>query len=469
MPRFEYDPISLQRDLGRPDAAFFDDEMKRLALEAIDHYAVQIEQPIILHSDWTLDDTLTGFADRIAATLTSRETWRTYAIEAEVFARFLMARHGRRLADLREADLWEYRNRRLYGPLSERLSPNSWNKVAAVILRMLRHLKIHFSEVTWRSYCGTREADDQVKMVSLENYVTFRETGMMSGRNNLRNGAFSEMLVTTGIRCNEGSHILRQEIPKIGLFQDDITRIWSIPATVTNWEKGRDTFISKRVIKNFINPYIYEERSHVAAKIISERFPLKSYSPRTLTMSNNSIFFQLRRPGIAEVIAGDARKIEMPLANFTLRERERLIEVRPIGQPNRFKVVDFGSLWISEIGTCVSNSAWRSAFSAALARSGLEEQVGVDITPHVLRHTFAVYMLSFMLKGLVELRIARGHLNSRGEIYDALIGDPLQVLQELLGHRSIKTTFKYLRFSRKHSRMISLAFEAWDAHMALAA
>lgn len=291
MPRFEYDPISLQRDLGRPDAAFFDDEMKRLALEAIDHYAVQIEQPIILHSDWTLDDTLTGFADRIAATLTSRETWRTYAIEAEVFARFLMARHGRRLADLREADLWEYRNRRLYGPLSERLSPNSWNKVAAVILRMLRHLKIHFSEVTWRSYCGTREADDQVKMVSLENYVTFRETGMMSGRNNLRNGAFSEMLVTTGIRCNEGSHILRQEIPKIGLFQDDITRIWSIPATVTKWEKGRDTFISKKVIKNFINPYIYEERSHVAAKIISERFPLKSYSPRTLTMSNNSIFF----------------------------------------------------------------------------------------------------------------------------------------------------------------------------------
>ncbi len=436
------------------------------AQEAIAYYAIRASQPIVVRNDWSVDHTLTGFAERISQVERSPLTPRTYAIEGEVFARFLRQRYGKELREVEESDLWAYRNERLDGPMNVRLERSSWNKIAAVILRLLRHLKITFPELNWKSYSAGK-GGGTVRMVSLDHYLRFRNDGLMARRNALRNGAFGETLVTTGLRCNEASHLLKREVPSLESFGSYNSRTWAMPATICKGEKPRSIVTSKRVIRDYISAYMREERSGFVQSYIQRRFQNRAYSLRDLDSMSDHIFFNMISSSMAEVIGGASHQKRLPLAEFTVYERERLIEVARTSGRNLYSITDLGPLWLSETGTCVNNSSWRSEFSAAFRYAGLVGIADNDITPHVLRHSFAVYMLKFMLLGLLELRAKRGALDRRGEVYDMLVGDPLNILQQLLGHSSISTTYKYLRFNQSNSELVARAFDTWDTHMAL--
>ena len=67
----------------------------------------------------------------------------------------------------------------------------------------------------------------------------------------------------------------------------------------------------------------------------------------------------------------------------------------------------------------------------------------INVSPHQLRHTFAVHMLAMLIQH--QLRGASS-MTSRGpaEGYRRLLGDPLQQVQRLLGHVSLATTSVYL-------------------------
>lgn len=74
------------------------------------------------------------------------------------------------------------------------------------------------------------------------------------------------------------------------------------------------------------------------------------------------------------------------------------------------------------------------------------EKVGFNFSshPHMLRHSYAIYQLSAMIKALLhrEQEIP----SSTGRAYRRMIQDPLKKLQDLLGHSSITTTFDYLDY-----------------------
>jgi hypothetical protein len=84
------------------------------------------------------------------------------------------------------------------------------------------------------------------------------------------------------------------------------------------------------------------------------------------------------------------------------------------------------------------------AASARCRRFGLD----IDVTPHMLRHTFAVHMLTLLLREqmawLLEERAGR-----MSPAYRRLIGDPLLKLQRLMG----QPDREYLHLPRSSRRM----------------
>ncbi len=145
-----------REDLLRPAtpgiAAFYDSQMEQAALAAVEHAAIGELTPVVFTKAWDLDHDLTAFARLIRLTERSPKTARTYALEAEVFVRYLRQRHGKSLAEAAEPDFWAYRAFRREGPLNIRLSPASWNKVAAVLLRLIRHRKLPCPDIEWRKF-----------------------------------------------------------------------------------------------------------------------------------------------------------------------------------------------------------------------------------------------------------------------------------------------------------------------------
>lgn len=461
MTIFRFRSETLRRPLSMPAMAFFDDEVDALASAAACHFAICEDQPVVVDDDWNIDDLLCDFARRIMATERSELTALSYVREAQVFSRYLIQRHGRSLSQIRESDLWSYRKERLHGALSLRLEPTSWNKVAASLLRLLRFLNVSFPEVTWRNLRASIESDDRVRMISIPDYIHFRDYGMAAKRNPLRNAAFADLSITTGMRCTENSVLLRSEIPRLNHFEEKANIMMKIPAAITKGGKRRNVPFSKRLVSDFIIPYIDEERSHVVRSTLMRMFPLSTYSVQALDKQSGHIFFIQEGPKI-RVLAGEAQKILVPPSKLTKRERRILVEVVPTGTSGRYAIADVGHLWVSETGSCPTSSAWQTTFDSACKTLSVKKDPPPAITPHVLRHTFAVHQLNFMLRGLLNLRAERGRISRRGEVFARIVGDPLRTLQLMLGHSHIQSTYKYLTYVEDNHELVSQATDQWD-------
>jgi site-specific recombinase XerD len=427
------------------------------ALAALDHYAVQELTPILLTDRWELDERLTDFAARMRLIKRSPLTAETYAREANLFSRYLRSR-GKDLATASEADFWSYRALRLQGPSTSRLQPNTWNKVCAALLELARYLKISCEELKWSTFRASYESDDRVRMICLADYLTFSRIGMGTApRSPLRNVAFSEFLVTTGARCTESSLLLRYELPALRSFGTSFSVELGLSPQITKRRKARNILYSKRVCRDFIEPYINEERSNIVGKTLKRSI----YREKDLPFQSRFIFFQRETPAKARIIAGSQVKSLIPFDRFTMEERTKLIEVQ-LEPGNRYRVVDVGALWLSEQGFALSRRAWEAAFAAACGRVLSKTGQEIHVVPHVLRHTFAVHQLNFQLRGLVEIRHKSRLLDRRGEVFDRLVGDPLRELQRRLGHRSIATTYKYLKFVEDNQELVDRAIREWD-------
>jgi site-specific recombinase XerD len=116
-------------------------------------------------------------------------------------------------------------------------------------------------------------------------------------------------------------------------------------------------------------------------------------------------------------------------------------------------VLEPQELWLTERGTPMSAPRWEEIFNEASRRCD------IHCTPHMLRHTFAIYTLSELLEKTIcainELR-----LNGR-ERYSTLIHNPLRQLADLLGHRNVTTTFIYLDLIEQCEAVVDDAIAEW--------
>lgn len=110
----------------------------------------------------------------------------------------------------------------------------------------------------------------------------------------------------------------------------------------------------------------------------------------------------------------------------------------------------------------MTGAAWAAVFWRASARC-CNRGIDLDITPHALRHTFAVHMLSMLIREQVGAVLADGPPDEPGSaVYRRMVGDPLQNLQRLLGHASITSTYIYLDSLEESRALVEAAAERWS-------
>ena len=83
------------------------------------------------------------------------------------------------------------------------------------------------------------------------------------------------------------------------------------------------------------------------------------------------------------------------------------------------------------------------------------------VTPHDLRHTFAIVMLRSLQARAAQFEYARPK-HGVGTLSEHIVHNPLLTLQRLLGHASPSTTMEYLRFVDESDALIQAAFESWS-------
>jgi site-specific recombinase XerD len=100
------------------------------------------------------------------------------------------------------------------------------------------------------------------------------------------------------------------------------------------------------------------------------------------------------------------------------------------------------ALWLSERGTPMTLNSWEYAFTRAGERTAAAG-TPVEASPHACRHTFAVHMLTQLVRQQIA-SMRSGSSDLRMGAYERVMGDPLRILQRLLGHSHISSTYVYL-------------------------
>lgn len=143
------------------------------------------------------------------------------------------------------------------------------------------------------------------------------------------------------------------------------------------------------------------------------------------------------------------------------RRRQFLLHLVPV--PLRLKAVTIRAdgmveplcLFLSDSrGLGMTRSGWEGAFSdisEQTIRANATDKRIRKVTPHDLRHTFAI---NYLRAGLAERAKAMAGVSLGDRVP---VRDPLIDLQELLGHRTSAQTMQYLRYVEDIDRVVAIA------------
>lgn len=400
----------------------------------------------------------------------SRHSLRAYGYDVLVWTRFLSEACAKTIWQADRHDVLAYHRIRRRADAGQRISAASWNRAVACLDRLYRwgvqEGLIAIAPFTHRSvwrggYAGqraqvasrndayepaARRAD--VSFVTLDDYRRFRDVGLRGllpdgrtrpgarDRNGIRNALFSDLLVTTGLRLEEASSLFTFDL----VFADQRPgrQVWlDLPDAQTKGDRGRQILVPARLLEQ-VRAYVDVERALAVAK----------FQRRSGWQLIDRPIFVHRERHATRLRLFDGGDIALDLLGP--EERCRIIICDSDGTPSEPAV-----LWLSEIGMPVQPNSWEVIFARASSRC---KSFGFDISisPHQLRHTFAVHMLAM----LIQHRVRDAALPAGPkEGYRQVLGDPLQQVQRLLGHASLTTTYIYLDHIATRADTVDAAVE----------
>ena len=419
--------------------------------------------PAILRDGTAYDAQLNRFlADLPLNGVRSQHSLRSYAYDLLVWVRFLDEARTKTVWLATRDDVDAYHRARRQDEALNRISAASWNRAVAALDKLYRWAVeeglVTQSPFTYRDVWrrlpsgagrtrivtrnqayerAAKRAD--VKFITIEDYRRFRDVGLQGlspdgtaragarDRNGSRNALFADLLITTGLRLEEASSLLAVEIEdaiRAGVSVDKQVA-FRLPAALTKGDKGRTIRIPASLLGR-LRSYLEVERSAAV-----EKFKARKGSERmsaSLTCSING--------GRIEIATKAGGCVPLRLDTTTPDERRRLIIFCADGMP-----VEPAALWLSEIGLPVAPNSWEAVFARASQRCQASD-LAYDVSPHQLRHSFAVHMLALLIRQ--QFGAVSKDQELSGATYRRLLGDPLQQVQRLLGHSSLATTYIYL-------------------------
>jgi site-specific recombinase XerD len=399
-----------------------------------------------------------------------------YARDIMLFCRFLaQSRGGKSIWECDAADLRAYKRVRLHTAGPAHVSVPTWRRSIAALDKwaawalyegLISRLPFRYVDRSVFTPQGMRQvrinAESEpdpgrrpVKFVSFEDYLLWRDVGLRGrlpggqvdrswrGRHDERNALFADLLIYTGMRLSEASCLLAPEVPGERAAASGLGAIHLGPA-VTKRSRARTVFAPSRLVRA-LERYARIERGELVARV---------GAGGGYALGGQALV--ARRAGRTGVSLADGGAV--PYGRLDPAARRRLLLVTPEGE-----VAGPLGLWLSADGLPVAPATWQSVFARANARCE-RFGIGVSVTPHTLRHSFAVHMLGLLLRQTVAALgedPARTHTSA--QVKRLLVGNPLRRLQLLLGHAQEATVYTYLDVLDEAQEIVASALARWDA------
>lgn len=421
--------------------------------------------PLLLDERWRpLEPWLTYF--RIISASTGKSTMRNYGYDAVRFASFLESR-GTDVVHASSEDIVAYRESRLVD--AERpVSSATWQR-EVVVIRGIYRMLVQTGEIQrepWITIGRTSalsrpwHSEPDIRPLTQTQWGVFRDVGLAGyttngeldpswrGRAPMRSKAGAQLAVSTGMRLAEFSTLLEVELPRSSGSGNGMSILLEACA---KYQKRRRVHVPSATLRA-VNLYRQTERRSVV-----------DASRKTLWSRRSELFVVEELDESAGIVRGrlDGRRSTwhlhlMPphLRRIAVIERDRGLEAL--------------GLFIGRGGLPISLRAWHATFEVA-SRRVLElapDEMGgrrSRITPHDLRHTFAVVLL----KALTDIALARESERRAGNLGPATLSEHISInprltVQRLLGHSNPSTTMVYLRYIEDTDALIQDVFDSWN-------
>ncbi len=419
--------------------------------------------PLLLDDRWRpLEPWLSYF--RVVAAATSKSTLRNYGYDALRFASFLDDRDTDVVYATSE-DIVAYRESRL--TKAERpVSSSTWRR-EVVVIRGIYRMLMQTGEIEREPWLTIGRAsmlsrpwhsEPDIRPLTQTQWTAFRDVGLAGrtvggaldpswrGRAPLRSQAGAQLAVSTGMRLAEFSTLLDAELLSVSDSGASI-----LLEACAKYQKRRRVHVPPATLRA-VDLYRQTERRAVV-----------NASRESLWARRSELFVVDELDVSAGVVRGrfDGRRsawrlhlIPPHLRRIAVVERERGLEAL--------------GLFIGRGGLPISLRAWHATFETASRRvfELAPDQMGgrrSRITPHDLRHTFAVVLL----KALTDIALAREAERRAGNVGPASLSEhiainPRLTVQRLLGHSNPATTMVYLRYIEDTDALTQDVFESWN-------
>ncbi|WBM80174.1 tyrosine-type recombinase/integrase [Cryobacterium breve] len=249
------------------------------------------------------------------------------------------------------------------------------------------------------------------------------EDSSWRGRSSDRNAAYADLLFDSGLRRSEGAALLCIELPKV---ESGRRYQWGRLASATSKSRRPRAFNMRSETLNSIQTYMDSTRAGIVRRA-QELGTYEADEDRRVVefVKENS------RGTFVKWIGPDLVSYAAPLDRISPRVRASLYVPTDRG-------LEPCALWLSEDGRPMKSHSWENIFMAATARCRLLLGDSAPFaTPHMLRHTFALYMLVALMSSM-DSRFGLSPSDRRD--FQLLYGDPWRLVQNLLGHASSETT-----------------------------
>ncbi|MFF3513204.1 site-specific integrase [Streptomyces sp. NPDC002573] len=413
--------------------------------------------PVFVDPNCVVDRNLLDFVRSAVFQRLERESKRNYATDIRSLLTFLSSR-GVPWRRATQQDLRDYRHWRCEAPENPgRVSGTKWNREAAAFTKLFKWGRVYPLPVDV-SQGEDRAANSVSARVS---WLTPRTWGLWSdiglrghtraglavpgweSRTELRNTSFVQLLLSSGLRRQEGGALLTFELLTQRLRHGRYLH-GRIAGALTRSKNSRTFYASVDAVGQ-VESYMESERAWAVQRAQAEGRYDRLPAMRLVTKVSHGLKPKVEWVDSNGVVSGR----ELSLLGW--RERQWLFLEGPDGPEPVW-------LWLTEEGLPMVPDRWNGVFRNANLRceevllTAKERAVKREFrlaevrgrspyaTPHSARHSFALYML-ILLNELFESRYGLTRKDRRD--FAQLFGDPWWLVKVLLGHADVETTKRH--------------------------